>query len=207
MSPPYPMSRSSSSRPGLSLVEVVLSTAIIGTLLASVLSVVGVAAQRSARAHEAERAAWLARDLMAEVASRPCAFRTSGLLFSGLDLDLDQGGVLTRDAPGAHPDRTAFNDIFDYDNWTSTPPVDVDGTAIPGFTGWTRNIDVDAVSPVTLTVRAFDDTCARIVVTISRNGRVMHTESLVRTQAMDTLREPVTSDGTIITELESLLGL
>ena len=178
-------------RRAFSLAEVVISTAIVGVLLASVFSVVGMSARRGAGAAESERAAWLARDLLAEIASRPCAWLGPDVvaLDTGvIGLKIDEGGVLIRAGVGEHPDRTAFNDIWDYDNWSSSPPVDADGAALPGYAGWTRRVDVDAIDPRTGSMRAFQDTCALVVVAVLRGKRVVHTETLVRSQALDAYR-------------------
>lgn len=178
-------------RPALSMVETVVSIAITGTLLASVFGVVGVSAKRSLHAAETSRAAWLARDLVAEIATKPCVFDPSGdkpallddlLQDSGLTELLDRTGLTKQDG------REAFNDIYDYDNWSSTPPVDASGVPIPGFTGWTRSVDIDAVDPATLKSRAFDPSCMLIRVSVKARGRVLHTATLVRTDAMDSMR-------------------
>lgn len=179
------------ARPGLSLVEVVVSIAITGGLLASVFGVVGVSAQRSLHAAESSRAAWLARDLAAEIATKPCVFDNSGTGVTVVDDLLGLLGVdelLDRDGVTAQDGRAAFNDVYDYDTWSSTPPVGIDGVPIPGFEGWTRAVDVDSVDPATLSTRAFDPSCMLIKVTVSARGRPLHTEYLVRTNATDTLR-------------------
>lgn len=179
------------SRPGLSLVEVVVSIAITGGLLASVFGVVGISAQRSLHTAETSRAAWLARDLAAEIATKPCELNVSGTGSTVVDSVLGLVGadeLLDRTGATAQAGRAAFNDVYDYDTWSSTPPVDIDGVPIPGFEGWTRSVDIDAVVPATLSPRAFDPTCMLIKVVVSARGKPLHTEYLVRTNATDTLR-------------------
>lgn len=185
--------RGRAARPGFSLVEVTLSIVIVGMLAASTFTAVGLAAKRAVQSEESERAAWLARDLMAEIASRPCDFVLADVPLGGLQATLGGDGRLTAltDLTGTPlTSRSSFNDIFDYDNWTSTPPVDVDGHPIAGYDRWTRSVDVDCIDPATLATRAFDARAAKIVVTVRRGARVLHTETLVRTQQTDTLREP-----------------
>jgi len=203
------------SRPGLSLVEAVLSIAIVGGLLASVLTVVGVAAQRAGQAEQSSRAAWLARDLLAEIASRPCADRAAGDLLSGLDAvtsDLGLNPLLEAAGADLMPGRTAFNDIFDYDDWTSTPPVDVDGEPIPGFDGWTRSVTVTDANPATLASRSSNKDCAFIVVTVAIGSRTLHTETIVRSAAADGLRligaeeQEKAQSGSLGSVLTGLLG-
>jgi hypothetical protein len=160
------------------------------------MSVVGVTAKHRMVTERQSRAAWLARDLLAEIGSRPCAFHGNGVTLDVgiIQLKTGSGAVLgDRDAELAS-DRSGFNDIFDYDNWESTPPVEVDGTPIPGFGGWTRRVDVDAVDPVTLADRAFDPGCAKVEVTVLYDGVPLHTETVIRSAEMDRLREPLFED-------------
>lgn len=178
-------------RPGLSLVELVISIAIVGGLLASVMSVVGVSAQQSLQNSKRSRAAWLARDLAAEIASKSCASNDSGV---NLDLNLVefQTGDNTLGLPlGGAPlaSRKGFNDVFDYHNWSSTPPTNPDGTRIPGFEGWTRSASVVSINPLTFANRAFNPSAARITVSVSYRGEILHVETLIRTAQTDALRD------------------
>lgn len=179
------------ARRGLALVEVILSTLIVGGLLASVMTVVGVSAQRGALADEKTKAAWLAHDLAAEIAGYPCRYRFSSEKITDRSVTSQVIGQAAALDPGTFTPgskRTGFNDIFDFDNWTASPPVDPDGTPIPGYAGWTRLVDVDAVDPGTLNNRAFTDSAARIVITIKHGTRTVHTETIIRTKATDSLR-------------------
>lgn len=185
------MNRVLVSRRALSLVEAVLSIAIVGGLLASVFSVVGASASRAAHAQQASLGAALARDLVAEIASMPCAPRSNGDPVSGFNLDVNLLGVqLTLGATEpASTNRLAFNDVYDYHNWTSTPPTARDGNPIPGFEGWTRKAQVVGVDPVTLQPRA-NTSCALITVTVLRGKKPVHTETIIRSTPADLLREP-----------------
>jgi len=40
------------------------------------------------------------------------------------------------------PTRIAFDDIQDYDNWDSPNAVAQEGTVLPGYTGWRRQVDI-----------------------------------------------------------------
>jgi type II secretory pathway pseudopilin PulG len=208
------MRRRPFNRPGLSLVEAVLSIAIVGGLLASVFSVVGASAARAAYAEQASLGAWLARDLAAEIASMPCTPRANGEP-EGLDLEINLLGVqlsLGGSEPAA-TNRLVFNDVYDYHDWTSTPPTARDGTPIAGFAGWTRKVRVIGVDPVTLQPRA-DTRCALITVTVLRHKKPVHTETIIRSAATDLFREPPDPDedegdqdtGLITGVLKGLLG-
>ncbi len=183
--------RTRRARAGLALVEVILSTLIVGGLLASVMTVIGVSAQRSVLNDEKTKGAWLAHDLAAEIACYPCRYRFSSESITDRNVVSTVVGQSAALDPGPFTKgstRTDFNDIFDFDNWSSSPPVDPDGTPIPGYTGWTRLVDVDAVDPGTLNTRAFNDSAARIVVTVMHGSHVVHTETIIRTKATDALR-------------------
>jgi len=69
------------------------------------------------------------------------------------------------------PSRVNFNDADDYNNWSESPPQNKDGTVIPNFTGWTRNVSVCWVSPGDLTtpVATADTNVKRITVTVQHN--------------------------------------
>ncbi len=173
------------------MVEVILSTVIVAGLLVSVMTVVGVSAQRTTRTDEQTKAAWLAQDLIAEIACYPCRYRFSSEPITDRAVSSAVVGSAQALDPGSSSPtstRTGFNDIFDFDNWSSTPPVNPDGIPIPGYTGWTRQVDVDAVDPGTLSNRAFNDSAARIVVSVLHRGRLIHTETIIRTKATDALR-------------------
>lgn len=185
------MTRALVRRPALSLVEAVLSIAIVGGLLASVFSVVGASASRAAHAQQASLGAALARDLVAEIASMPCTPRANGEPVSGLNLDINLLGVsfsIGASEP-ASTNRLAFNDVYDYHNWTSTPPTARDGNPIPGFAGWTRKVQVVSVDPITLQPRA-NTSCAFITVTVLFGKKPVHTETIIRSTQADLLREP-----------------
>jgi len=40
------------------------------------------------------------------------------------------------------PGRSGFDDIDDYDNWDSPNAVAKDGAALPGYTGWQRQVEI-----------------------------------------------------------------
>jgi type II secretory pathway pseudopilin PulG len=169
----------------MSLVEVTLSVAIVGGLLASVFTAVGVSAQRGFSTTQRSKAAWLARDLLAEIGSLPCTSGGDNIL-TNVPIDLGDVTEIFKSPEGSS--RATFNSVYDYADWSSTPPVDSEGDALPGYEGWSRAATVVAVNPQTLDRRTGQDTAALItVVAIGPNGQ-RATASVLRTQAADRLR-------------------
>jgi len=174
------------ARPGLTLVEVVVSTAIVGTLLAASFTAAGVSAQRSLSTTEHSRAAWLAHDLLAEIAAKPCRANDPGNPGGGVTLDLGLIGV-TIDADSGN-DRAGFTNVFDFHGWNASPPVDPDGTPITGYTGWTRAATVEPVDPIDLSPRSGTDTTALVTVTTVGPGGQRAVIRTLRTAAADEAR-------------------
>lgn len=193
------------SRPGFSMIEVVMSIAIVGGLLASIFSIVGVSAKRGFATTQRTKAIWLANDLLAEIGAQPCESDVGNLL-TGTLIDLTDVDVINGAIQGSS--RESFDSIYDFNGWTSSPPVDSSGKAIGGFTGWTRAVTVSPISPATLSRRTATDTAALITVVAVGPGNARHTVSVVRSAAADAQRG-ITSEesGGLVVDLLEDLGL
>ncbi len=110
-------------RSGLSLIEVVMATLLVGVMLVASLDTLGGVYQTQRRNATRLSGPGLAHDLLSEVMAMPYA-------------DPDE----LPDTVGST--RAAFDDIKDYDNWDSPNAVDKEGTALPGYTGWRREVDI-----------------------------------------------------------------
>ncbi len=185
---------------GLSLLEVVLSMTIIGALMPAIFALVGASAERSLIAQRKAQATWLAHDLLAEIGTRPCTASDPDLL-TGITTAL--GDLLS--PPGTGGARTAFATVFDYDGWDSFPPVDENGDPVPGFDGWYRAARVVPVNPRTHAVRPGTAAAARITVTVMGPGNTRTELVVVRTAAMDALRDTTSGTDTKDDTLESVL--
>lgn len=182
---PSRTTQSKAERPGFSMIEVVISIAIVGGLLASIFNIVGVSAKRGFATTQRTKAVWLASDLLAEIGAQPCE-SDAGNLLTGTLIDLTDVDLIKDASQGAS--RESFDSIYDFNGWTSSPPVDMTGKALTGFTGWTRLVTVDPVSPKTLSRRTATDTAALITVLVVGPGNARHSVSLVRTAAADAQR-------------------
>lgn len=127
-----------SSRPAFSLVEVVVSMLIIGTMFAAGAWSVGVAARDRRAQADLQRGHDLCRALMAEVLSQRYT---------------DPNGAAGV-ASGAT--RALWNDIGDYDALSESPPTTKAGAAIGGAAGWRRAVSVtyQSVNSSTLALAA-----------------------------------------------------
>lgn len=148
--------RHPSSRRGLSLIETVISAAILAGLMAAVLSAAGTTAARRRAAADARTAQALADELASETAL----------------LSFDPVANIL----GSPTRREMFNDLLDAHGWSESPPASIDGIPNTALAGWSSSIAVQWVSPsAPRTAVAFDTGCRRITVTVSRGGQTMTT--------------------------------
>lgn len=103
----------------------------------------------------------LAEDLMAEILQQD--YEEPGVTLLGLD---------GTEALG--PGRSQFDDLDDYNGWTSSPPRASDGSILSGMDEYTRSVSVLWVSPViTDSVSRGDLGVKRVIVTVKRGDRVI----------------------------------
>lgn len=121
-----------------SLVEVVISTLIIGVMFAAAMQSVATARLGMQLNTDQARAVLLAEDLLAEILQQAYYDSAYDPNSFGLGADEDIGN------------RSLFEDVDDYDQWSAAPPQRKDGTEIPGFESWTRRVDVGWVDVHTL---------------------------------------------------------
>ncbi len=118
---------------GLSLIEVVASTLIVGVMLVAALNTLG-AVFRSQRSNAARLTGpGLAHELMGEILS-----------LSYEDPE-DPGASIGNDSSESGGDRADFDDVDDYDDWSASGPESKDGVEHPGYVGWERTVRVNWV--------------------------------------------------------------
>lgn len=126
--------RRAPARPGFSLLEVTVSTLLVGILLTgSLTTVAALIGRHGRRAHDDVRVA-LAHDLISEI--QQAAFA-----------DLDDAAATWGPEPaeGAFS-RRDFDDLDDYDGWTESIIQLKDGTTLAGYDGYQRSVIVHPVS-------------------------------------------------------------
>lgn len=155
------------SRTGLSLIEVSISTLIVGLLLVAALKSSGQTLRSRAAASVPLRGEMLARELMTEI-------------LDGVYEDVT-APAFGPEAGEMTGNRSLFDDVDDWHGWSASPPCQKDGTEIIGFTEWQRDIAVqlvDITSPAT--VSATDQGIKRVTVTVRRNGIIVSQEVSLR---------------------------
>ena len=147
-------------RRALNMVEVALSMVIVSVILLTAMNMVGAAGVSKRSMTDRTTGMLLAEQLMAEI--------------------LEQAYEEPDDPPGSFgmegfesvtKDRSYFDDVDDYDRWSSSPPESKDGTVIPGYLGWGRRVDVAWVDPIDIGQILLSDTgVKRVRVTVTRNA-------------------------------------
>lgn len=117
---------------GVTLVEVAVSTVMVGVVLVASLETLG-SAMRTTRATTVGVDAYtLLESMLAETQSVP--FEDPDGNTSGLGIESGE--------PATPSDRLAFDDLDDFEWFEITPPVDRAGVAVPGYDGWTQRFRV-----------------------------------------------------------------
>ncbi|MGH7126964.1 MAG: type IV pilus modification PilV family protein [Planctomycetaceae bacterium] len=144
-------------RAGFSLVEVALSSLLVGGLLVTAMASLGAALRSRQHAADHATAILLGRALMAEIIARPYQDPHGE---SGLGPE-----------SGEHSgDRSRFDDVDDFHDWSDEPPTDRDGKTLAGLDGWTRRVLVEYVHPDDLNrVVSSDLGVKRITVTVQHD--------------------------------------
>ena len=160
-----------SHRRALSLLEVVISTFIVGVMLVAAMKCVGSASQAQLHNGDRSRADLLAADLMAEILEQNYQ-------------EPDESAEFGRESSESGGSRADWDDVDDYDGWGARPPVDKDGNPLPNLTDWERTVKVDYVNPDNLKeVVASDLSVKRIIVKVSWKQNVMASQIMIVTDA------------------------
>lgn len=163
------------SRParGLTLVESAVSMVIVSVLLVASVNLVGAAGKTRLRESDGARGRFLAGVLMAEILSKKYSEPTAG----GATLGVDSGEVQS-------PARSTLDDIDDYHGLAETAILDAAGTAITGFSGFSRGVSVTWVDPADLAViRASESGAKAVTIVVKFNGKEVARLATVRTSA------------------------
>lgn len=163
-------------RRAMTLAEAVMAMLIVSVMLLAALDLVSSSRLSEKILADQCIAESLAEDLMAEILNQPYADPVDGVA--------SFGRTSAENAPG---DRSLFDDIDDYDEWSESPPARKDGTEMNDYAGWSREVVVDRVEQSDLSsVAASDKGIKRIVVTIKQDGRAAATLTAFRTSAWQT---------------------
>lgn len=157
------------TRRGLSMMEVVISIALVGIVVAGGLRAGAQSARAAGQTRDAAMAAWLADELMAEMMTVPA--------FGDSKQGPEVGEV------GAS--RNAWDDLSDYHGLSESPPVNQYRTPYAGTTGWRRRASVHGATAVLGRTDDLTGNAWIIVVEVGRDGETLATRTAVRTRAME----------------------
>lgn len=163
------------SRRGFTLVEAVICMLIVATMFAAAMATVAGAAQARMKQAGWRKAGGLSQMLLAEIQASPYG-STSGSIAPLLVL-------------GSPPtDRTTFDDVDDYHDFSESPPKDRLGNPLAGYDGWSWRAlveRVDPADPLGASTRSTDKGMKRVTVEVrgpTRRGSDSITQTLLRSR-------------------------
>ena len=143
-------------RKALSLVEVTISTLLVGLMIVASMKSVGGVLRTWAMVGEMPQGNTLTLELLTEIVQAEY-------------VEPDDAPLFGPESPETGASRADWDDVDDYNGWSSSPPERKDGTAITEYTGWTRTVvAIEYVSPSSpLTVVGGDQGLKRITVRLT----------------------------------------
>ena len=158
-------------RRAFTLVEAVVSLLIVGAVLVAALNTVGASRLSQYRTSQTTRGQLLAESLMAEILQHDYQDPNDTPVFG-----IEPGESTTT--------RADFDDVDDYDGWSSTPPEQKDGTQIPDLAGCERSVTVQWVDPADITqVQGSESNAKRVTVTVSCDNKQVASLAAIRTNS------------------------
>ena len=152
---------------GFSLVEATVCTLLVAILFGAAVQAVGLSGTVQFKAADRARGRALAWALLGEVVQQKYSAASPSPL-NPFDL------LLGPTAAARGGDRTAFDDVDDYSNYSDAPPVNRDGSAIPGADRYARRVSVANVNLLDPSQAAAGDTgLKRVTVVVTRNGQIV----------------------------------
>lgn len=173
---PLPGLQPNARRRAFSLLEVVVSLFLVGTIMVVALEALTAATRGRARNSNQAQAAHLAHSLLQEILDHPYLEPDDTAAF---------GPETGETATGT---RAAFDDVDDYHGWSATPPETKDGTAVPLSSDWTRKVAVQWVQPNSINVNSpTDGGLKQVLVSVEHKGVALAALSMVVTKSRQVL--------------------
>jgi MSHA pilin protein MshD len=160
------------TRHGITIAETVISMLLISFVLVSTLSIIA-PISRSGTVHANKLVATnLASELAEEISTK---FWTSPILD-----DPDSIG------PGAGEVRSTFDDIDDYNGFSSSPPSLSSGSTNFALTGWSRSVKVTHVQVSDPSIESPTYTgLKKVIITVTKDGTALATHTSLHSHAAD----------------------
>jgi hypothetical protein len=162
------------ARKGLSYLETIVATGIIGLVVVAAGRALAVVARGQLAARDHQSAQILAEELLAEIETTSFA-------------DLNQSPVFGPESGEVTGTRAQFDDVDDYRGWTESPPQAKDGTVLKDYRDFSRSVTVQNVDPADLT-RVVPDGSSdfkQVIVTVTKRGKRLMTLRCVRARHAD----------------------
>ena len=159
-------------RRGITLVEVSVSTLLVGLIVVSSLRCLAMSAQTGGDSVNRTLATLLAEDLIEEILEQDYSDPNDTPLFG-------------TEAQESTSNRSDWDDVDDYDGWTSSPPQDGNGVSVQDAK-WKRLVIVQHVSADNLNTVLADTNDAgvkRITVTVQCDGETVIEVTAIQTRA------------------------
>ena len=183
------------NKQGLSLIEVAVSTLIVGVMLVAALDTLG--AVFSSQRLNATRliGPGLAHELMGEILSLP------------YEDPENPGGTIGRETGESGGERADFDDVDDYDGWSSSDSESKDGVEHSGYVDWERTVHVNWVKVNSIaTTLSTESGLKLITVTVTDPDGVATLIRALRSQ-VGSFEQSSTVDMTAVTWLGAELQL
>jgi hypothetical protein len=153
-----------SARLGFSLLEVAISSLLVGVVMVGSMRVLGQSIQSQRLASERMQGQYLAEGLLSE--SLQLAYMQPGAESSSIGRESGENPRI----------RSTFNDVDDFDGYNATPPLNVDGSTMNGLNGWRRVVRVRWVDPNNIAqTRTVETQLKRIQVDVFFHDRLVAT--------------------------------
>lgn len=172
-SPMHPHADRPARCDGFTMIEVVMSLIVVAVLLAAVLNAVGASRTSLSTVADRAHATALAEQMCSEILAHAYRDPTAPQTF----------GPTHNETTG---DRSAFDDVDDYHQWSASPPEAPDGTPLENVEHLRRSVTVTPVDSAGLTEADEDTGIKRVTVTVSRRGIPLARRVAFRTNALPT---------------------
>jgi prepilin-type N-terminal cleavage/methylation domain-containing protein len=167
----HPTGNKPAPRAAFSLIEVVAATLIVGIVMVAALDTLGAYIRGKQRVAVHSRASLLAQDLMSEILDRHYD-------------EPDDPPLFGREAAESASDRSLYDDVDDYNGWSSSPPEYKDGTPMAALGDWERRVSVQRIDADDLTTAvASDEGLLRITVEVIHEGDTIVSLTAIRARA------------------------
>ncbi len=193
---PQPSRSRSRTRSGLTLVEVSISTLIVGLLMIASLQSVANIGRTWTTTNQLVDGQGLAQELIREILAQGYS-------------DPTDPNATTWGPEAGESTRATFNDLDDYSGWTESPVKDAAGTALTGYTGWTRSVIVQKLATAGYTVlanSAADNGLRAVTVTVTSPTNKTTIAKVYRSNVGGT-QQTLSADATFVTWVGCTLKL